>query len=86
MPATTKARLRYQIFAYQEVPVDSFVYYEDFSSAKELGNRLLEKSIVKPDIAIPEDGKIITLSTCTADDNRRFVVSAVLVERYSLTD
>lgn len=78
--------LRYQIFAYQEVPVDSFVYTENYSSAKELGNRLLENSIVKPGISIPEDGKIITLSTCTADDDHRFVVSAVLVERYSLTD
>ena len=78
--------LRYQIFAYQEVPVDSFVYTEHFSSAKELGRRLLEKSIINPGIAIPENGKIITLSTCTADDAHRFVVSAVLVERYSLKD
>ena len=78
--------LRYRIFAYQEVSVDSFVYNESFASGKELGNRLLQNSIVKPDITIPEDAKIITLSTCTADDDHRFVVSAVLVERYSLTD
>ena len=78
--------LRYRIFAYQEVSVDSFVYKEYFSSAKELGDKLLQSSMVKPDIEIPEDGRIITLSTCTADDAHRFVVSAVLVERYSLDE
>lgn len=78
--------LRYRIFAYQEVSVKSFVYNEFFTSAKELGNRLLQNSMIKPGIEIPEDGRIITLSTCTATDENRFVVSAVLVERYSLVD
>ena len=78
--------LRYRIFAYQEVSVDSFVYKEYFNNAKELGDRLLQISMRKTDIEIPEDGRIITLSTCTADDAHRFVVSAVLVERYSLEE
>lgn len=78
--------LRYRIFAYQEVSIDSFVYKEYFTSAKELGNRLLGISMIRPEIEIPEDGKIITLSTCTSTDENRFIVSAVLVERYSLID
>lgn len=78
--------LRYRIFAYQEVSVESFVYSGNFASAKEWGNNLLKNSIVKPDVAIPQDGKIVTLSTCTGDDDHRFVVSAVLVERYSLLE
>lgn len=78
--------LRYHIFAYQDITVDSFVYKEFFTSAQELGNRLLEISKIKPDVTIPEEGRIITLSTCTAGDENRFVVSGVLVERYSLID
>ena len=76
--------LRYRIFAYQDITVDSFVYKEFFSSGTELGNRLSQISKIKTDITVPEDGKIITLSTCTAGDENRFVVSAVLVERYDL--
>ena len=78
--------LRYRIFAYQQAAIDSFVYKENFKSAKELGNRLLKNSMIKPEIEIPEDGKIVTLSTCISSDNYRFVVSALLVERYSLID
>lgn len=78
--------LRYHIFAYQEVNVESFVFKEYFTSAQELGNRLLENSKIHPEVTIPENGKIITLSTCTAGDENRFVVSAVLVARYNLAD
>lgn len=78
--------LRYQIFAYQEVGIDSFVYQEYFTSAKELSNRLLKKSMINPGLTIEDDDKIITFSTCTADDEHRFVVSAVLIETYNITD
>lgn len=83
---TEEEILRYHIFAYQEVTVDSFVFKEYFTSGKELGDRLLQNSRIKPEITIPEDGRIISLSTCTAGEENRFVVSGVLVERYSLTD
>lgn len=83
---TEEEILRYHIFAYQEVTVDSFVFKEYFTSGKELGDRLLQNSRIKPEVTIPEDGRIITLSTCTAGEENRFVVSGVLVERYSLTD
>lgn len=76
--------LRYQIFAYQDVPVDSFVYRENFTSAKELSKRLLQGSYVNPGLDIKDEDKIITLSTCTSDDMHRFIVSAVLIERYPL--
>ena len=78
--------LRYQIFAYQEVGIDSFVYRESFTSARVLSNRLLANSMVNSGLNIEDDDKVITLSTCTVDDDHRFVVSAVLIEKYSLTD
>lgn len=83
---TEEEILRYHIFAYQEVTVDSFVFKEYFTSGKELGDRLLQNSRIKPEVTIPEDGRIITLSTCTAGEENRFVVSGVLVERFSLKD
>lgn len=78
--------LRYQIFSYQDISVESFVYQEYFTSAKELSNRLLKTSYINPGLSISEDDKIITLSTCNGNDAKRFVVSAVLIEKYSLTD
>lgn len=77
---------RYEIFAYQEVSVDSFVYQEEFTSAKELAKRLRYGSYKSSKVSIAEDDKIVTLSTCTADDDHRLVVSAVLIEKYSVTD
>ena len=78
--------LRYQIFAYQEVGTDSFVFQEKFASGRVLANKLLANSMVNPGITIDDDDKIITLSTCTVEDDYRFVVSAVLVERYNIID
>lgn len=76
--------LRYQIFAYQEVEVDSFVFQESFTSGRVLANRLLANSMVNPKLDIKDSDRIITLSTCTVDDDERFVVSAVLVETYTI--
>lgn len=76
--------LRYEIFAYQQASIESFVYKEYFTSGKELGDKLLQNSMVKPDVVIEDDDKIVTLSTCISSDDYRFVVSAVLVERYDL--
>lgn len=78
--------LRYQIFAYRDVEVDNVVYQETFTSARKLSYELLRKSYINPKLKIEDDDRIITLSTCTADDAHRFIVSAVLVERYNITD
>lgn len=77
--------MRYQIFAYQEVAVDSFVFQESFTSGRVLANKLLANSMVNQGLNIKDTDKIITLSTCTADDDYRFVVSAVLVDTYIIT-
>lgn len=78
--------LRYQIFAYQVVGVDSFVYQEKNTSARVLADKLLENSMINPGIDINDGDKIVTLSTCTDDTINRFVVSAVLIETYDLTE
>ena len=78
--------LRYEIFAYRNVPVDSFIYQETFTSAANLGKSLLNKSMINKGHVIEDGDKIVTLSTCMGDDDYRFVVSAVLIEKYSLTE
>ena len=77
---------RYEIFAYQEVSIDSFVYQEECTSVKEFAKRLKKGSYVNSGISVTDEDKIITLSTCTTNEKRRLVVSAVLIEKYSLTD
>lgn len=76
---------RYQIFAYQTVDVDSFIFREVFPTANLLAQRLLENSLRNPGIVVEEDDKIVTLCTCADDTTYRFIVSAVLVETYDLT-
>ena len=78
--------LRYEIFSYQQVHIDSFVYKENFSSGKVLGEKLLQNSLVRPSVYFEDKDKIVTLSTCISSDDYRFVVSAVLVGRYNLKD
>ena len=77
---------RYQIFAYQVVNTDSFIFKEKFTSPTELAAKIMENSMINPGIEINEDDKIVNLITCTDDTLRRFVVSAVLVETYNRTD
>ena len=78
--------LRYQIFAFKDIPHDGFIYQGGFNSATQLAYQMLEGSYINPNLPIEDDDKIVVLSTCTSDDTRRFVVGAVLIERYSLTD
>ena len=78
--------LRYQIFAYRDVPVDFMIYSQEYKSGRVLSYDLLRASYINPKLDIEDDDKIITLSTCTADDTHRFIVSAVLVERYNTKD
>ena len=76
--------LRYQIFSYQEVPVDSYVYTEYHDSASSLANRLKKSSMKDTGVTVNDGDKIITLSTCTSNDEYRFIVNAVLVDTYTL--
>lgn len=76
---------RYQIFAYQAVGVDGFIFREVYSSADVLAQRLKENSMINSGIVVEEDDKIVTLCTCTDDTIDRFIVSAVLVETYDRT-
>ncbi|MGN0325352.1 MAG: class B sortase [Lachnospiraceae bacterium] len=76
---------RYEIFAYKEVPEDSAVYTildRDaqglFDFAKDI---LCTGSYIQSGIYVSYDDHVITLSTCTADEAKRFIVCAVRTDQ-----
>lgn len=79
---TPEAKYRYQIFSYREVKTDSKVYTTDFANSdafkKFVDDVLITDESKCSDIHFTGKSKIITLSTCSADD-KRFVVNAVCV-------
>lgn len=79
---TENKSMRYQIFAYEDVSEDSFIYQVPFDKNKEFGDFLhqIQKiSMHKTDLNITMEDNVVTLSTCSST-GRRFVVNAVLVD------
>lgn len=75
---------RYQIFAYSDVPADSFVYAVPFGPDETFQtflDNIMKQAYHDTGITATKDDKIITLSTCSAGDNR-FVVHALRVDTY----
>lgn len=89
---------RFQVFAFNDVDENSDVYYMTFGTTQEyleylrMLKGLSQVHIVAPDVSAPGSSndekllsnykKLVTLSTCTADDNQRFVVIGTLVGEY----
>ncbi|MBE5845533.1 MAG: class B sortase [Butyrivibrio sp.] len=78
-------KARYQIFAYMDVP-DNYVLY-DYIGANSIefvkdAEPVRIKSYMDSEIIVNETKKVVTLSTCTAKDERQFVVLGVLVDSY----
>ncbi len=76
---------RYQIFAYEDVSENSDVYYAygaNPSGLKNVIDEITSSSYCSSDITATEDDHIITLSTCTADDDKRLIVSAVRLDEH----
>jgi sortase B len=77
---------RYQIFAYEDVSVDSFVYEIPFAPNADFAafiKKLYNASYRDTGVTATEDDKIITLSTCSTEDHR-FVVHAVRVDSHRI--
>lgn len=77
---------RYQIFAYETVDENSFIYEVPFSADSNFENfisKINKISEKKTGVNVTKDDKVITLSTCsTSGDQYRFVVHAVRVDTY----
>lgn len=71
---------RYEIFAYNTVKADSIVYnvsYDSVEDYAEFINYICLASYNPTGICVTTDDKILTFSTCTSSDDKRFVVHAV---------
>lgn len=82
---TQNAKYRYQIVAFREVEVTDNIY-SVYKNCEDGFVDFVEDTINKgaqysEDIEVAQDGKIITLSTCSKGE-ARFVVSAVLIDEY----
>ena len=78
--------MRYQIFAYYDISQYGDVYDIYFEDAQELGQMIANmqrRSYIGTKIPVSTGDKIVTLSTCSTEDNR-FVVNAVRVSETSV--
>ena len=77
---------RYQVFAYEVVMSDSWVYQVPFGVTEDFTdfiNTIYSKSEVDTGVEVTNEDKIITLSTCYGSNtDKRFVVHAVWVDTY----
>lgn len=77
---------RYQIFAYEDVSADSYIYAVPYGPTDDFAqfiSRIYESSYRDTGVVATKEDKIITLSTCgTTSGDGRFVVHAVRVDEY----
>ena len=76
---------KYEIFSCQEVGATSETYQIQFSDKKKFQEYIdscFERSVLKRDIEVTSDDKIVTLSTCTGNSETRFLVQGKLIETY----
>ena len=76
---------KYEIFSCQEVGATSETYQLQFSDKKKFQEYIdscFERSVLKRDIEVTSDDKIVTLSTCTGNSETRFLVQGKLIEAY----
>lgn len=80
---TPEGRTRYMIFAFMDVPKNSYIYDvvgADPDNMREFLDTIEYKTYIDTGIEPTVDDKIITLSTCTRSDTLFFVMFAVEVE------
>ena len=81
---TDKGIYRYQIFAYADVPADSFVYqvpYGTDDSFTSFIQQLKKQSYYDTGVDVTQKDKVVTLSTCSTT-GKRFIVNAARVDEY----
>ncbi len=82
---TADKAYRYEIFAYYDIAADGPIYnihFETTDEFQELLDYMYKKSYWDTGVTAGVYDKVVTLSTCSAND-KRFVVNAVRVEEYS---
>lgn len=77
-------KYRYEVIAYKYVDAEGDFYTiykkdsKDFKSFIE--DKILKGSLINNNVELNDDSQIVSLSTCTASDEKRFAVSAVKID------
>lgn len=82
---TPERIFKYEIFSCQEVGATSETYqlqFQDKEKFQEYIDAAFQRSILKRDIEVTSEDKIVTLSTCTGNSATRFLVQGKLLETY----
>ena len=82
---TANTIYRYQIFAYEVVEADSFIYSVPYGPGEQFAtflDKIYRKSEKDTGVVATDADKIITLSTCSSND-KRFVVCGVRVDSHA---
>jgi sortase B len=80
---TQKGTLKFKIFSAYKVDYTTDYMVTNFTTdreKKDFIDLITGRSSIKSDVNVGLDDKILTLSTCTGNSNRRLVVHAVLLK------
>ncbi len=81
--------ITYQICAVEEVSASSPRYQKSFASSEEFQgyiNEMLRTSFYDTGVAVDSASQIVTLSTCTNNDETRFIVQGVKIEEQDMVE
>ncbi|MCR5232593.1 MAG: class B sortase [Lachnospiraceae bacterium] len=84
---TRDGKLRYHIFSFYETAADSseLPYMKEFDTDEDFmkyAERMRDSSLIECGVGIDKEDRMVTLSTCTSDAAKRFVVQAVLEDEW----
>jgi len=77
-------KYRYEVIAYKDVDAEGdfyTIYKQDSKDFKNfIEDKILKGSLINNNVELNDDSQIVSLSTCTASDEKRFAVSAVKID------
>lgn len=77
-------KFRYEVIAYKDVDAEGdfyTIYKKDSKDFKRfIDDKILRDSLVNSNVELNDDSQIVSLSTCTASDVKRFAVSATKID------
>ena len=77
-------KYRYEVIAYKDVDSEGDFYTIYKKDSKDFKNfiedKILKGSLINNNVELNDDSQVVSLSTCTASDEKRFAVSAVKID------
>lgn len=77
-------KYRYEVIAYKDIDAEGDFYTIYKKDSKDFKNfiedKILKGSLINNNVELNDDSQVVSLSTCTASDEKRFAVSAVKID------